>query len=215
MRAYVLAALDERRARPRDDLLGALVRAGQSGALEPAEVASMPVHLFFAGIQTTSALISRSLLLLARHPAQRRLLVDDPSLLPTAIEELLRYESPIQWFARTATQDVALHGEVIPAGARVLLMWGSANRDERRWEDPDRLDIIRPPRRHLAFGDGIHHCLGAPLARLEGRIALEELLPRIPDYELSGPVVPLYTPGERVLAHLPVVFPASRTGSGR
>lgn len=207
MRAYVAEALDDRRARPRADLLTALQEAERSGALEPAEAASMPVHLFFAGIQTTSALIARSLLLLAQHAEERRRLVDDPSLIPAAIEELLRFESPIQWFARTTTRDVALHGDLIPAGARVLLMWGSANRDERRWPDADRLDVTRPPRRHLAFGDGIHHCLGAPLARLEGRIALEELLPRLPDYELAGEVVPLYTPGERVLAHLPVAFP--------
>jgi cytochrome P450 len=205
MRSYVADAMADRRARPRADMLTALVEAEKSGALEPGEAASMPVHLFFAGIQTTSALIARSLLLLAQHPEQRHVLVSDPSLLPTAIEEFLRFESPIQWFARTATRDVALHDELIPKGARVLLMWGSANRDERRWADGQRLDVTRAPRRHLAFGDGIHHCLGAPLARLEGRIALEELLPRIPDYELTGDVVPLYTPGERVLAHLPVV----------
>ncbi len=206
MRGYVLEALADRRARPREDLLTALAVAEKSGALEPAEAASMPVHLFFAGIQTTSALIARSLLLLAQHRDERRKLVDDPALIPGAVEELLRFESPIQWFARTATRDVTVHDEVIPEGARALLMWGSANRDERRWANADRLDVTRPPRRHLAFGDGIHHCLGAPLARLEGRIALEELLPRIPDYELAGPVVPLYTPGERVLAHLPVSF---------
>ena len=206
MRGYVAEALASRRAQPREDLLTALANAEASGALEPAEAASMPVHLFFAGIQTTSALIARSLLLLARHPDERRKLVDDPSLIPPAVEELLRFESPIQWFARTTTRAVALHDHVIPEGARVLLMWGSANRDERRWEDADHLDVTRSPRRHLAFGDGIHHCLGAPLARLEAKIALEELLARAPEYEVSGPVVPLYTPGERVLAHLPVVF---------
>lgn len=207
MRGYVADALADRRTRPRADLLTALADAERSGALEPAEAASMPVHLFFAGIQTTSALIARSLLLLAQHPEERRRLVDEPSLIPAAIEEFLRFESPIQWFARTTTREVPLHDEVIPEGARVLLMWGSANRDERRWADGHRLDVTRPPRRHLAFGDGIHHCLGAPLARLEARVALEELLPRIPDYELAGEIVPLYTPGERVLAHLPVVFP--------
>ncbi len=206
MRGYVGEALASRRSQPRADLLTALAEAEKSGALEPAEAASMPVHLFFAGIQTTSALIARSLLLLAQHPDERRTLVDDSSLMPAAVEEFLRFESPIQWFARTTTRDVTVHDEVIPEGARVLLMWGSANRDERRWADADRLDVTRPPRRHLAFGDGIHHCLGAPLARLEARIALEELLAHIPEYEVSGPVMPLYTPGERVLAHLPVVF---------
>jgi cytochrome P450 len=206
MRGYVADAMTTRRAEPHADLLTALVEAQRQGVLEPAEAASMPVHLFFAGIQTTSALIARSLLLLAQYPAERAKLVDDPSLIPGAVEEFLRFESPIQWFARTTTRDVTLRGTTIPEGARVLLMWGSANRDERRWPDADRLDITRPPRRHLAFGDGVHHCLGAPLARLEARISLEELLPRLPTYELAGPVVPLYTPGERVLAHLPVAL---------
>jgi cytochrome P450 len=131
------------------------------------------------------------------------MLAGDMTLLPAAVEELLRYEAPIQWLARSVTRDVELHDMTIPEGARVLLMWGSANRDERRWPDADALDIMRPPSRNLAFGDGIHHCLGAPLARLEGRLVLEEFLSRV-DYEISGRPVPLYTPAERALANLPV-----------
>jgi cytochrome P450 len=203
MREYVDEAVASRRKRPTDDLLTVIAAAERNGVLGASESRSLPIHLFFAGISTTSGLISRSLLLLARHPEQRRMLAGDMTLLPAAVEELLRYEAPIQWLARSVTRDVELHDMTIPEGARVLLMWGSANRDERRWPDADALDIMRPPSRNLAFGDGIHHCLGAPLARLEGRLVLEEFLSRV-DYEISGRPVPLYTPAERALANLPV-----------
>jgi cytochrome P450 len=107
---------------------------------------------------------------------------------------------------RTTTREVEIDGRTIPSGAYVNLIWASANRDERRWSDPDRLDIAREPVRHVAFGEGIHHCLGAPLARLEGRIALEELLKRIPDYSLAGDIVRVPTPTDRALERLPVSF---------
>lgn len=203
MREYVEKALASRRKRPNDDLLTIIADAERKGVLDAGESGSLPIHLFFAGISTTSGLISRSLLLLAEHPGQRRMLARDVTLLPTAVEELLRYESPIQWLARSATRDVELHDVAIPQGARVLLLWGSANRDERRWPDADALDVTRRPSRNLAFGDGIHHCLGAPLARLEARLVLEEFLPRV-DYEVAGHPVPLFTPAERALASLPV-----------
>jgi cytochrome P450 len=131
---------------------------------------------------------------------------DDPAVIPAAIEELLRFDAPIQALARTATRDVGAHDGVIPAGARVALLWASANRDERRWVDPDRLDISREPQRHVSFGDGIHHCLGAPLARLEARIVFEELFRRIPEYAISGPIVRIKTPTDRALESLPVEF---------
>jgi cytochrome P450 len=130
----------------------------------------------------------------------------DPSVIPAAIEGLLRYDAPIQALARTATRAVAAHDAVIPEGARVALVWASANRDERRWVDPDRLDITREPQRHISFGDGIHHCLGAPLARLEARIVFEELLQRIPGYAVCGPIVRIKTPTDRALESLPVEF---------
>jgi cytochrome P450 len=126
--------------------------------------------------------------------------------MPAAIEELLRYDAPIQALGRTATRDVPLHDAVIPAGARVALVWASANRDERRWDDPDRLDLRREPQRHVSFGDGIHHCLGAPLARLEATIVFEELFRRIPEYAVSGPIVRIKTPTDRALESLPVEF---------
>ena len=130
----------------------------------------------------------------------------DPTTIPTAIEELLRYDAPIQALARTTTRPVELHGTTIPEGARVVLLWGSADRDERHWDDPDTIDITRPQIRHVAFGDGIHHCLGAPLARLEARIVFEELLPRIPSWSVAGPIVRLPTPTDRGLERLPVEF---------
>ena len=162
--------------------------------------------LFMAGITTTSGLISNSLLNLARFPDQREILRREPGRLPVAIEELLRFDAPIQTLVRATTRDVHVDGSTIPAGSRVNLIWASANRDERRWSDPDRLDITRGPQRHVAFGEGIHHCLGAPLARLEGRIALEELFKRVPEYAVSGPIVRISTPTDRALESLPVVF---------
>jgi len=206
MRGYLEEAVADRRRTPRDDLLGFLVAAHAEGQVSTDEITGSCMLLFQAGIITTSGLISNSLLNLARFPDQRRLLHDEPGRLPVAIEELLRFDAPIQALVRTTTTDVDIRGTTIPAGSRVNLIWGSANRDERRWPDADQLDIDRDPQRHVAFGEGIHHCLGAPLARLEGRIALEELLRRIPDYEVDGPVLRVATPTDRALESLPVVF---------
>jgi cytochrome P450 len=213
MREYVRAAIRERATQPREDLLTTLAEARRDGALSIEEAASMPILLFFAGIQTTSGLLGNAFHLLARHPDERRRLQDDLAAIPGAVEEFLRFDAPIHWLARTTTRDVELHERTIPAGARVLMLWGSANRDERRWAEPDRLDVLRPTLRHITFGDGIHHCLGAPLARLEARVALEHVLVTLPAYELAGPVERLYTPGERALAHVPVVFAGERGAS--
>jgi hypothetical protein len=206
MREYVAAAAAERRTRPREDLMTFLVEANAAGQLTADEIVGSSMLLFMAGITTTSGLLSNSLLHLDRFPDQRDLLRRDPSILPAAIEELLRFDAPIQALARTTTRTAELHSTVIPADARVCLLWGSANRDERRWPDPDTLDLRREPQRHVSFGDGIHHCLGAPLARMEARIVFEQLLDRIPDYAVSGPVVRVRTPTDRVLEHLPVEF---------
>jgi cytochrome P450 len=146
------------------------------------------------------------LLHLGRDPDQRAILVRDGAAIPAGIEELLRYDAPLQILIRTTTREVDVGGSTIPAGATVLLVWASANRDERRWDDPDRLDLTRQPTRHVAFGEGIHHCLGAPLARLEARIVFEELFRRIPDYEVVGPIVRVKTPTDRALERLPVEF---------
>jgi cytochrome P450 len=206
MRAYMRDAADQRRTARREDLMSLLVDANAAGQISADEVLGASMLLFVAGITTTSGLISNSLFHLGRFPNQRHLMRDDPSVIPAAIEELLRYDAPIQTLARTATREVAVHDMVIPEGARVALVWASANRDERRWDDPDLLDITRKPERHVSFGDGIHHCLGAPLARLEARIVFEELFRRIPEYTVCGPIVRLKTPTDRALESLPVEF---------
>ena len=206
MRAYMQAMAAERLRAPREDLMSILVEARAAGSISSDELLGASMLLFVAGITTTSGLISNSLLHLDRFPDQRNLIRDDPSMIPAAIEELLRFDAPIQALARTTTRDVAAHGGVIPEGARVVLVWASANRDERRWADPDRLDITRDPQRHVSFGDGIHHCLGAPLARLEARIVFEELFRRIPEYAVTGPIVRVKTPTDRALESLPVQF---------
>jgi cytochrome P450 len=206
LRAYMVDVAAERRAARREDLMSYLVEAERAGQMTADEVLGASMLLFVAGITTTSGLISNSLLHLARFPDERASLAANPTSMPAAIEELLRYDAPIQALGRTTTRDVELHDTTIPEGARVALVWGSANRDERRWPDPDRLDLARAPQRHVSFGDGIHHCLGAPLARLEAAIAFDELLRRIPEYAVSGSIIRVKTPTDRVLESLPVEF---------
>ncbi len=206
MRAYVDDAAADRRITPRADLLTVLVEAEADGAISRDEVLGCSLLLFVAGITTTSGLISNSLLHLDRFPDQRELMRREPERIPAAIEELIRFEAPIQTLIRTSTREVESYGTVIPRGVHVSLIWASANRDERRWPDPDRLDITRAPERHVSFGEGIHHCIGAPLARLEARIAFEELFARIPTYAVTGPIRRVTTPTDRALESLPVEF---------
>jgi cytochrome P450 len=179
--------LAERRRQPQDDLMSALLAAEVDGErLTEEELLGFCFLLVLAGNDTTASLIGSGVVLLARDPAQRAELVRDPSLWPDAIEEINRLESPAQVLPRTTTRDVELHGKVIPAGSRVMLIWGSANHDEREFPDPERFDIHREITKHLAFGHGHHYCLGSNLARLEARVAFEELHARLPDYELAG-----------------------------
>jgi len=138
-----------------------------------------------AGNETATRLIGFTMQLLAQHPEQRRLLVDDPTLVPNAIEEILRLESPSPAQARYVQHDVDLYGTTVPEGSVMLLLNGAANRDERHWTDPDRFDVHRDEGTHLAFGYGLHFCLGAALARLEGRVALEEILRRWPEWDVD------------------------------
>ena len=161
-----------------------------------------------AGNETTTRLIGWAGKLLAEHPDQRQELVDDPSLIPGAIEELLRYEAPSPVQARLVTQDVEHHGRAVPAGSVLLLMNGAANRDERTFPDPDRFDIRRKFDQHLSFGYGIHFCLGSHLARLEGRIALDEVLQRFPTWEVDwDDAVQAHTSTVRGWESLPVTVP--------
>jgi len=177
--------LAERRERHGDDLMSALLDAEIDGRrLSEEELLGFCFVLIVAGNDTTTNLIANGAVLLADHPDQRKLLVQSPEAIPNAIEEMLRYESPVQALPRIARRRVDLHGATIPEGALVRLVWGSANRDEREFEEPDRFDVTRAIPRHLAFGQGVHFCLGANLARLEARVAFEELLARIPEYQL-------------------------------
>jgi cytochrome P450 len=176
----------QRRAAPRDDLISALLAVGRDGGepLSEEEILGFCYLLLVGGSDTTTNLIGNGMELLARHPDQRAQLVDDPSLLPQAIEELLRREPPTQISPRQTTRDVRLHDVVIPADTRVLLGWGAANLDEREFDDPETFDIHRDPGRHLALGHGAHFCMGAALARLEARVAFEELLACMPTFEV-------------------------------
>jgi cytochrome P450 len=137
-----------------------------------------------AGNDTTRLLIGWTGRLLSDHPDQRRLLVEDPTRIATAIEEILRYESPPLQAFRSVAHDVEVHGRVVPAGSIMALLLASANHDERQWEDPERFDVLRHPAQHFSFGFGAHYCLGQALARLQGRVVLDEVLRRWPDWEL-------------------------------
>jgi cytochrome P450 family 130 len=179
--------LAQRRDEPADDLMSALLAARVDGDnLSDDDLLGFCFLLLVAGNDTTTSLIGNGVELLARHKDQRAELAGDPSLIPAAIEEMLRIESPTQALPRTAMRDVELHGLTIPAGSRVMLLWGSANLDDREFPDPEVFDIHRGAPRHLGFGHGVHVCLGAALARLEARVAFEELLARAPGYELDG-----------------------------
>ncbi len=150
--------------------------------------------LFGAGHETTVNLIGNGLLALHRHPDQLALLKRDPSLMPNAIEELLRYDSSVQLTGRTALEDVELSGVRIERGEGIMCLLGAANRDPDVYPDPDRLDITRPNIRPMSFGGGIHFCLGAQLARIEAEIALNSLLARLPDLQLESPDTPAWRP---------------------
>lgn len=179
--------LDERRRRPAEDLMSALVAAEIDGQkLESEEILGFCYQLIVAGNDTTTSLIGNAAVLFAQHADQRALLAREPGRIPNAIEEVLRFEPPAQALPRQTRKPFVLHGRTIPADQRVLLVWAAANLDEREFEDPERFDVGRKVGRHLAFGHGVHFCLGASLARMEARIAFEELLARYPDYALAS-----------------------------
>ncbi len=165
-----------------DDFISHLIDAD----LTDAEVAGFCGLIGGAGTETVTKLLANACVLFTRHPDQRQLLLDDPSLIPGAVEETLRYLPPSQYQGRTATRDVEKHGRTIPAGDRVIVVTGAANRDERAYPDPDRYDVRRKPdQQPLSLGHGVHFCLGAALARLEGRVGIEEFLRRFPAYDID------------------------------
>jgi cytochrome P450 len=187
---YFHAVVAERRARPRDDLLSHMIAAQDGGdQLSDDELISNCVTLLLAGHESTKNLIANGILTLLRHPEQLSALKRDSSLLPSAVEECLRYESPIQRGWRRVAQDIEVHGKTIRKGQLVYYMFGSANRDAGQFPNPDTFDIERQNNRHLAFGFGIHFCIGAPLARLEAPIAIETVLRRLTNLELKEPTV--------------------------
>jgi cytochrome P450 len=159
-----------------------------------------------AGTETLTKLLANAAVLFQRNPDQWSRVLDDPATIPGAVEEVLRYWAPSQYQGRVLTDDVTLHGETIPAGARVLLLTGAANRDERAYPEPDRFDIGRGDHVALGFGHGVHFCLGASLARLEGRVALEEFARRFPRYEIDeARVERVHMSNVHGFAHVPFV----------
>jgi cytochrome P450 family 130 len=208
-RSYEIFAelYDERRERPRDDLLSALLAAEINGRrLSEDELLAFGWLMLVGGNDTTTNLIGNGIDLLARHPTQRAELVENPSLLPNAIEEILRIESPTHTLPRTTAREAVLPHGVIPAGSRVLLLWASANLDEREFDDPESFDIHRRAPRHLALGHGLHFCLGASLARLEARVAFEEWLRRIPEYQVAHTPEYIVSSTFHGFEQLPIVF---------
>jgi cytochrome P450 len=203
--------VEAHRAAPADDLVGVLVNAGEEeGRLTQQELVSSLFQLIVAGHDTTTSLIGNGVVALLDHPDQLRRLCDRPALLPGAVEELVRFSPPVPHATfRVTTEPVELDGVTIPAHQQVLVCIGGANRDPAAHDDPDTFDASRPPRPHLGYGHGIHFCLGAPLARLEGRIAFGALLGRFPGLRLAVPRSELrWSHGDglvlRGLAELPV-----------
>jgi cytochrome P450 len=181
--AYFEAAVAQRRARRNGDLISALIRAEEDQqALTENEVLAFIVLLLVAGNETTTNLIGNALVALTDHPDQLEKVVREPSLIPNLVEETLRYDAPVQFLFRRATQDVEMAGTTIPEGSLCIVVFASANRDERKFPDAERFDVTRDAQGQIAFGHGIHFCLGAPLARLEARIALEALLSRFRNF---------------------------------
>jgi cytochrome P450 len=220
---YFTALVERRRHDPGDDTVSHLVAAGV--AADPDDVTGLVAVLGYVftmvtgGNDTTTGVLGGGVQLLARHPDQRAVLAADPALVPDAVEELLRLTSPVQALARTTTRDVELHGVTIPAGRKVLLCYGAANRDPRQYGPAaDELDVARRPQRILTFSQGSHHCLGAAAARMQTRVALEELLARMPEHDVDeagitwaeGPYVrrPLTLP-----ITLPITLPVVRSVS--
>jgi cytochrome P450 len=208
---YIQALVAERRRAPRDDMVSELLTAeisrpdGPPRGLDHHEVMAFFSLLEIAGSETTARLLGWAAVLLARHPEQRAMLVEDRGLVANAVEELLRYEAPSPIQARFVTRPAEWHGCVVPAQSKIALLTGSAGRDERAYVDPDRFDVTRVFDRHLSFGYGVHFCLGASLARIEARVVIEETLVRFPSWTVDEREVELvHTSTVRGPVHVPI-----------
>ncbi len=207
MFVYANGLAEQRRDAPRGDLISAMLKGNVHGEqLTIPEFDSFFILLSVAGNETTRNLISHGMLLLLDHPEARERLIADPSLVPQAVEEMLRFRPPVMYFRRTATRDTEIRGQAIKAGEKLSLWYPSANRDEDVFDEPDRFDIDRSPNDHLAFGIGEHFCLGAHLARMELRIMFDHLLRRFADLERTGPVEYLRSHFIDGVKHMPVAF---------
>jgi cytochrome P450 len=205
--AVLQEAIDERMGERRDDFLSRFLDAEVDGhRLTNDDVLDIGYLFFLAGLDTVTASLDCMLAYLAQHPDQRRRIVEEPDVIQHAVEEMLRWETPVQGVVRVTTQDTELGGCPIPKGQVVTAMLGSANTDERTWPDVDTIDFDRPENRHLAFGGGAHRCLGSHLARMELRVALEEWHRAIPEYRIKDGVDLLYSQGLRAVENLELVW---------
>ena len=217
MRGYFEKVVADLRANPKENLICTLLAANENGKrLSPMELFANCVLLMAAGHETTTNLIGNGILALLRNPDQLALLRNDPSLISSAIDELLRYDSPVQWIMRVASEELELRGQKIRRGEVVLGSVGAANRDPEMFTDPDRLDIRRKNNKHIAFGNGEHYCIGAMLARMEAEIAIGTMVRRFPKMRLKSKRAKwnrniIF----RGLRNLPVMLTPSPSGRGR
>jgi cytochrome P450 len=203
LRRYLAEAIKQRSANPADDLISALVTArDESDALSENELLAFVVLLLLAGNETTTNLIGNGLLALSRNPQQQQRLRENRDLIPKAIEEMLRYDPPVQMTVRMPTAATSVGGTEIPAGSLAFILLAAANRDPAHFPNPENFDIARDPNEHVSFGEGIHFCLGAPLARLEGAIAIESMLEKFPRLKLANPQAKLEYRGSMALRGL-------------
>lgn len=203
LRRYLAEAIKQRSANPADDLISALVTArDESDALSEDELLAFVVLLLLAGNETTTNLIGNGLLALCRHPEQQDRLRENRELIPKAIEEMLRYDPPVQMTLRVPTTTTSIGGTEIPEGSLAFILLAAANRDPSHFPGPENFDVARDPNEHVSFGEGIHFCLGAPLARLEGAIAIELMLDKFPYLRLANPQAKLEYRGSMALRGL-------------
>jgi len=214
---YFVDVVAERRRRPGADLASALCTAELDGEkLSDRDIIAFLYLMIIAGNETTTKLLANAVFWLARHPATRKEVQEDPARVPQWVEETLRFDNSTQLMARTVSEDFTYQGHAMQRGQKVLLLIGSANRDERVFPDPDRFDVHRDTSAHLSFGRGTHFCLGAALARLEARVSLEEVLRRIPDFEIDeARLVRVHSTNVRGFASVPMRFGPGASGRSR